>query len=60
MPYQCPKCQEVYSEEDLNFEDCGGYEDSMGTKVWKPCLIYTTPCCGVEPEEKEDLEDEQD
>ena len=60
MIYTCPKCNSTYSEDELDSEDLGAYEDCMGTKVWKPCMVYTTPCCGVEPIEKEDLENGED
>jgi hypothetical protein len=61
MPtYTCPICQESYSLEDIDSEDLGAHEDCMGSKVWKECVEYTTPCCGVEPVEEKDLEDGED
>jgi len=51
--YTCSKCHSELSEEDLDSQDYGAYEDYMGTKVWKSCIVYSTPCCGVEPYEKE-------
>lgn len=60
MIYTCPKCNATLDEDSLDSADYGAYEDCMGYRIWKPCLVYTTPCCGVEPDEKEEYEDEKD
>lgn len=54
MTYTCPRCNSTIDPEDLDCQDYGAYEDYQGTKVWKECLVYTTPCCGVEPNEEEE------
>ena len=47
---RCPDCGDLVSPEELVGKDVGGYEEAYGSRVWKPCVIYLTPCCLAEVE----------